>query len=315
MHRPTHDPARDKAGDYPFSWHMAGRKRIWEVRLQISFKRIPTGKMFFGVEMQPAPNHGSASHNRIKSLLLRVVRGCIGDGFYETPGDDPTSTVGEVEPPTFAMPFWAMDQFHVAEPGEQPDMLGDLSEYGTKRTDGMKAYVAAMQNVMDTLSTEKVYTFCFWGVSQFVDAINWEFRGLFPGLKVDVNSFVGTPPIYIAAYALQDDREQSEVTKPQRHYMSQKQYIFKVALWTNKKPPQPEVLAELLGPKVKSSAGAVDGEASGAASAKSRRRFPRVWPLCNGSADVQPSRSKARSRWVGAAQGLFGSCMGAEVRR
>merc|ERR550532_1973174 len=104
-----------------------------------------------------------------------------------------------------------------------------------------------MQNVMDTLSTEKVYTFCFWGVSQFVDAIHWEFKGIIPGWRVDVNSFVGTPPIYIAAYALKDDREQLEVKKPQR-----------------------QVLAELLGSKENGSAGAVDGQTSGPAPAKCR---------------------------------------------
>jgi len=52
MHRPTHEPWREETGDYPYAWHFRGRKRIWEVRVQMRFKSLPQGPLFFGLEMR-----------------------------------------------------------------------------------------------------------------------------------------------------------------------------------------------------------------------------------------------------------------------
>merc|ERR1719203_438533 len=148
MHRPTHKPEQNASGNYPYSWHMHGRKRIWEVRLQIRLHKIPKGQFWFGVEMRSGPAvPESAMKKRLKAIFLLIMRKTIGDSFYETDGDDPETTEGEVEPPTFALPLWAMDQFHIAEPGAEPDMTGDLANYGMKRTDGLKAYIAGMRNM------------------------------------------------------------------------------------------------------------------------------------------------------------------------
>jgi hypothetical protein len=45
----------------------------------------------------------------------------------------------EVEPSTFVMPLWAFDQFVVSEVGEEPEITGDLSNVGMRRSDGLKA--------------------------------------------------------------------------------------------------------------------------------------------------------------------------------
>ncbi|CAK0814209.1 unnamed protein product, partial [Prorocentrum cordatum] len=41
MHRPTHEPWREETGDYPFAWHLAGRKRTFEIRLQMRLTAPP----------------------------------------------------------------------------------------------------------------------------------------------------------------------------------------------------------------------------------------------------------------------------------
>merc|ERR1719221_983802 len=106
MHRPTHEPDRDAAGNFPYSWHMHGRKRLWEVRVQVQFKVVPQHKesVYFGLEMVPGPQSSGMMTKRIQKLILAGIQSTIGKEFYQTPGDDPTKTKGEVEPPCSAMP-------------------------------------------------------------------------------------------------------------------------------------------------------------------------------------------------------------------
>lgn len=106
------------------------------------------------------------------------------------------------------MPLYAFDQFQVCPRGSEPELTGDLEGLGMRRSDGAKAYVAALRKALEELSTEharaletwniggenmeksafrlgnrrkserfgglwgaQVYTFCFWGVSQFLDCV------------------------------------------------------------------------------------------------------------------------------------------------
>merc|ERR1712151_511154 len=101
----------------------------------------------------------------LKNMLLKMMRAAIGGKIYQTPGEDPENVVGEAEPPTFAMPMWAVDQFHVTNPGEEPDLTGDLAGIGLRRTDGLNKFIKELKAQLANLSTEKVYTFCFWGIS------------------------------------------------------------------------------------------------------------------------------------------------------
>lgn len=319
LHRPTHEPERDAVGDYPYSWHLRGRKRLWEVRVQVRFKRKPTGQVFFGIEMRPGPQSSSALVKRIQGLLLRAVRRTIGEESYQTPGDDPATTVGEVEPPTFTMPLWALDQFHVAEPGEEPDLTGDLVGWGQRRTDGLKAYVAAVRAMLETLSCDKVYTFCFWGISQFIDVVNWEFTGMGFGFRMDANRLCGSPPVFVVAYELDSSAcpcaaaESEARSLPRRHLLSQRLYYFKVALWSTLRPPDPASMRDLLG------AGAA--EAGGHHNSiveeppRKARRGMRPWFGCLAPAVRQPQTAAARAgrplkRWAAAGRRLLGSCMG-----
>lgn len=262
LHKPTHEKEREVSGHYPYSWHLHGRKRIWEVRVQVRFKQPSKQTIYFGLEMRHAVGHQmSAGVNRIKGVLLAAIKQQVGEQFYHSPGDDPTKVAGEAEPPTFALPLWAIDQFHIANPGEEPDLNSDLTNVGIRRTSGLKKYIHEMRILQENLSADKVYTFCFWGISQYIDVIQWQFQGMWPMPKLDANKICGSPPIYVTAYHLVgtdasqaelEDSGSSEVPRTlstpipdRRHLISRKQYLFKVALWSNLKPPSNDVLAEL----------------------------------------------------------------------
>mmetsp|Transcript_10435 Transcript_10435/g.29016 ORF Transcript_10435/g.29016 Transcript_10435/m.29016 type:complete len:399 (-) Transcript_10435:38-1234(-) len=239
MHQPTHEPWRSQTGQFPFSWHLAGRRRLWEIRLQVRFKRLPEGPLYVGIENGgPAP--ASGLERRMNELLIGTVRKTVGK-MYASPGDDPMSTEGELEPATMAVPLGAFDQFAVSDPGEEPDIASDLSDVGMRRTDGLKAYLQAIRAEEARLSTEKVYTFCFWGVSQFLDCINWQAR---MGFHVDFNRFCGQPPWFFAMYEL--PVLDSEDLSDQRHLLSRKRYYIHVAIWSELRPPEHGLLARLL---------------------------------------------------------------------
>merc|ERR1719235_2232740 len=170
-----------------------------------------------------------------KNLILKGMSTAIGGEIYQTPGEDPATTEGEPEPPTFAMPLWAIDQFHVADPGQEPDITGDLDGVGVKRTSGLRQYIQALKQELENISTEKVYTFCFWGVSQFADAIHWEIK--MAGFKLDASVLCGKPPVYVVMYEMPSVKPDDE---DRRHLPSRKNYYLKVAVWNADKPYEEE---------------------------------------------------------------------------
>lgn len=218
-------------GNYPYSWHFSGRRRIWEIRIQVRFKHIPTSPLFFGIEMRYVPFTLSPWMKHAKNILVKGMSHAIGGEVHQTPGEDPATTEGEPEPPTFAMPLWAIDQFDVANPGEEPDLRGDLEGRGLKRTNGLTKYIQALKAELECLSTEKVYTFCFWGVSRFTDAIHWEVQ--MSGFKLDAAQLCGQPPVYVTLYEMPGVKADDS---DRRHLVSRKRYYFKVAMWNSSKP-------------------------------------------------------------------------------
>lgn len=110
-----------------------------------------------------------------------------------------------------------------------------------KRTDGLKAYIQSLKSCVENFSEDKVYTFCIWGVSQFLDCMRWEVRGLFPGMGFNFSRFGLQPPLKIAIYEIPEEHPDP------RHLVSRKLYYFTVAMWSTGQPPSAEKLSELLG--------------------------------------------------------------------
>lgn len=239
LHRPTHEPWREKDAKYPYGWHFAGRRRLWEIRLQLQFKEPPQSQLYFGL-MLGGYVPISFLQRQVQKNLVAACRALVGD-FYHSPGDDPRCTDGELEPPTFVMPIWAFDQMVVSDIGEEPDLTGDLGRFGIKRTDGLSNYIRTVRAASATFRTDKVYTFCFWGLSKFLDCVNWDICGSFLPMRFNFNNLCGEPPIYIAMY------EMPSVTSnhtDRRHLPSLKKYFFHVAMWSNFRPPSSDVLRQ-----------------------------------------------------------------------
>eukprot|EP00927_Polykrikos_kofoidii_P059419 TRINITY_DN54577_c0_g1_i1.p1 TRINITY_DN54577_c0_g1~~TRINITY_DN54577_c0_g1_i1.p1 ORF type:complete len:375 (-),score=79.84 TRINITY_DN54577_c0_g1_i1:113-1162(-) len=232
MHKPTNNPEARQSKTYPFSWHLAGKRRLWEIRLQMRFKKIPQGQMFFGIELDQYISL-SLQTRLAQTALVTACQSVVGD-CYHSKGDNPKKVDGEPEPPTFAMPLWAFDQFLVSQVGSEPDLLGDISTLGMRRSDDLNAYMDAMKETLLTLSTDNVYTFSFWGISQFLDVIQWEVSGGVLPMQIDFNDFCGTPPVHLVMYEMNGTDAKANT----KHYRSKKTYFFRTAVWSQLKPPR-----------------------------------------------------------------------------
>jgi hypothetical protein len=204
------------------------------------FKEIPEDPLYFGIELEEfVPMNWVVS--QLQKTTVAMLRNVVGKDLYHSKGDDPQKVKGELERPAFTMPLWAFDQFIVSEPGEEPDLTKDLEPYGVKRTDGVKEYIQAINDLKANFSTHKVYTFCFWGISRFLDNIKWEIVGVVPGRPIDFNQFCGKPPVYACIYSLKDDPSDP------RHLQSKKKYLFNLAFWSSLNPPSVDKVSGLLG--------------------------------------------------------------------
>lgn len=254
MHKPTHDASLRKSYKYPYGSHLGGKKRLWEVRLQLRFKHAPVNPLFFGVELSSFIALEWAARQAQKALVSACTT-IVGD-LYHTNGDDPAQARGggELEPPTVAMPLWAFDYFEVSDQGKEPDLSGEMKS-GLNRADDVQKYIAAMKAAMSSVSTDKVYTFCFWGVSRFLDAIKWEVTGD-TGLPIslDFNQLCGAAPIYLVIYELDNVARSA---KDQKHMRSNKKYYVNVACWSTLNVPKGGVVCKFPENAVASSAAAV----------------------------------------------------------
>jgi len=240
-HRPTWDKALDKSGDWIYGAHYKGRKRLWEHRLMFRFKQeVPAGRVVFGLELEEYVPFNMATQKLIKGTVA-ILRSVIGSGLYDSVGDDPKTTAGEVERPVFAMPLLAFDQFIETPEGEEPPDLHDplFSEYGRLRTTNRAEYCKMMDEL--DLKVGPAYTFSFYGISQFLDLVQWQVLKVVPMVPIDFNTFCGKPPVHLVVYTLSDP-----VNGETRHLQSRKSYYLRMPLWSSKKPPSQEVINALL---------------------------------------------------------------------
>lgn len=240
LHRPTWNKALDKSCRYPHGGHFIGRKRLWEMRFQFRFKQDVTTPLLLGIELEQYVPLNAAS-KKLMSMTVAALRKVAGSDLYHSPGDDPRRVVEPHEKPVFSMPLWAVDQYIVTPEWEEPPDLTDpdFSELGTKRTDGRAAFIAEISALK--LQAGPTYTFALWGISQFLDQINWEMTKIIPFRNFDFNLFCGAPPVHLVFYNLLDDP-----VGERRHLQSRKNYYFRLAFWSSKHPPSQEKVRALM---------------------------------------------------------------------
>lgn len=241
MHRATYDRALDKSCDYRYGTYFKGKKRTWEARVQITFTNPPNVKdLYFGVELEGyVPMNGATKG--LMATLVRTLKNVVGNQIYHSAGDDPERVSGELEKPVFVMPMFAFDQFIVTPENETPPDLSDdiIPELGTKRVGRIREFKEELDEL--ELKVGPTYTFCFWGISQWLDKLNWQVK--MPLLSpVDFNRFCGRPPVHVVIYTLRDDEDR-------RHLQRRKNYFFDLAFWSSTDRPDAAKLSELMGPQ------------------------------------------------------------------
>ncbi|CAE8596408.1 unnamed protein product, partial [Polarella glacialis] len=246
-HKPTDDPVAMESGSYPFAEHLHSRKRLWEFRLQLTFREHVPGDIFFGCEQDRYYHVGTIEHY-ISGSVIGLVRSAAGDGMYQSHGDDPSRVRGETERPAIMFPLWVMDQLIITPEGQKPPSLQDpnFATRGIIRASDRKSYKQAIDDL--DFRPGPTFTFGFWCIAQFVDGIGWKVpgRGLLPEVKLNE---IGThPPFYLAMYSLRPKAEWSDVqgSHDRRHLDSRKIYIWRSACWSSKMPPTEERAQDLL---------------------------------------------------------------------
>jgi hypothetical protein len=236
LHKPTRDPVRLAAGDYPYASHMHGRRRLWEFRLQMTCKETVTGDVFFGCEQDRYYPIGMIE-SYLSQSVTSMLRRCSA-GMYQTHGDDPARSTGELERPCNVFPLWVIDQIVITPEGERVPDLRDpqFATLGMTKSDDRQAMKTTMKNLI--LAPGSTYTFSFWCVAQCVDAIGWKVagQGLVPeqGLRP-----LGThPPCYITMYSMKkrEDWPTSKGKTDYRHLDSRKNYLMRVGFWSSEDP-------------------------------------------------------------------------------
>lgn len=242
MHRATYDRALDKSCDYRYGTYFKGKKRTWEARIQLNFTNPPDSlnDMFFGVELENyVPMNGATKG--LMATLVRTLKNVVGNQIYHSAGDDPERVSGELEKPVFVMPMFAFDQVIVTPENETPPDLSDeiIPELGWKRVGRIREFKQEISEC--ELKVGPTYTFCFWGISQWLDKLNWQVK--MPLLSpVDFKRFCGSPPVHVVIYTLRDDEDS-------RHLHRRKNYFLDLAFWSSTHRPDTEKLSELMGPQ------------------------------------------------------------------
>merc|ERR1712129_244284 len=172
---------------------------------------------------------------------VAAMRQVAGKDLYHSPGDDPKRVAPPHEKPTFVMPLWAFDQIIVTPEGddEPPDLTDPhFASFGTKRVDDLSAFIKELSELK--LEVGPTYTFCFYGISHFLDIYKWQMLKIRPGWPIDFDLFCGAPPVSVVLYQLDKDNPDP------RHLQSRKQYIFRMKFWSSEHRPSTQKIKEML---------------------------------------------------------------------
>jgi len=137
----------------------------------------------------------------------------------------------------------AWDQIICTPAGETPPPLeGDLSGLGIlRKEEGLKDYTKCCHDILQDIRLDTTYTFCFWGVSQLLDVVHWQFAfGKYSlGLgQIKMKTFFEEWPIHCCMYELDvDPTSLTEDDKPKvRHLESRKRYYMDYMVWSTTIP-------------------------------------------------------------------------------
>jgi len=281
MFRPTADPAIDSSGAWPYGDHFRGRRRLWEHRFQLHFKKELDGPLLLGLQFdQYVPFSGASK--QMSNLVVAALKRVSGPDLYHSCGEDPKIVGADAEKPILSMPLWAFDQFIFTEAGEKPPSLNDpnFAKLGVLQTTNRKHFITKMKQLQ--LQPGPTYTFAFWGISQIVDCVKWDIAGVLP-MRISFNKLCGQPPVDCTLYTLKSDKGTGG-TNETRHFERRKNYLFRLTFWSSLTPLSKERVAAMFPLRKLTAVTAVDdasdAKRSVASKIKAKGFFGQVFECC-----------------------------------
>lgn len=234
------DPRESGTGSgSPYAEYFNRRKRNWEVRVQGRFKRVPKGDMFIGIVLRDFNyDQAIAGHSKIvKRAGMALVRSYdlyLSWGDRQKEANKPDAELSHL---VTGMSGW--DQIIITPSGREPPPIstelqdiGDSHGLNFERSKmGLANYSEAMDETFRNVSTEDTYTMCFWGVSQVIDLLAWQFK---IGTNISMARFFEESPLHVAMYELErPSNGNSGRNADQHHLESRKRYYLDLMFWSN----------------------------------------------------------------------------------
>ena len=177
---------------------MKGQQRRWEFQFRVKFKKVPTGPIFLGCEVDRKIKLGRLTKG-LTSFLLAMI-GRINTGFHYSWGIDKKTTKEDLESGNYekthlSFPVEAsMGKIVITKPGETPPELGkELPESDASVQRRRKLGAGCIP-----WNCEDTYTMSLW--SAYVDWIQWKCMNVIGVNPFPLGLVLGTQPITLCVY-------------------------------------------------------------------------------------------------------------------